>query len=105
MPTTQWVTTLAFLITLLFGVQTLSLVSHEARHAASFANKRGVQSLIAVSDDCSLCAAQHAQTDTSFVQREPSKTSFFPPAILENDLDPLVQCDPLYANPRAPPLA
>jgi hypothetical protein len=96
---------IAFLFALLFGVQSVALSYHESSHAAQSAGQKSSQSISAVSDDCSLCVAQHTQIDSTTVQLEPSKTSFFPPSLIWIPADQLVTRISVYSQPRAPPQA
>lgn len=96
---------IAFLFALLFGVQTATLSFHEASHAASFAGHKSSQSISAVSDDCSLCAAQHTQVNSNFVQLEPSKAGAYPPTLIWIPSDRHVSTVTFFSQSRAPPAA
>jgi hypothetical protein len=96
---------IAILLAMLFGVQSTALSFHEMRHAAASTEQKATQSVSAPSDDCNQCAAQHTQLDSTFVQLEPSKTSFFPPSLIWIPSHRLVKTFQVFSQPRAPPVA
>ncbi|MFL5813432.1 MAG: hypothetical protein ACJ763_07620 [Bdellovibrionia bacterium] len=96
---------IAFLLALLFGVQSTALSFHEMRHSAASSEQKASQSLSAPSDDCNQCTAQHTQLDSAFVQLEPSKTSYFPPSLIWIPSHRLVRTLRVFSQPRAPPAA
>lgn len=94
---------IAFLLALLFGVQTTALSFHEMRHTAVSAERKVSQGISAPSDDCNQCAAQHTQLDSTVVQLEPSKTSCLPPSLIWIPSNGLVSVFQVFSQPRAPP--
>jgi len=95
---------LACLFALILGIQAISLSYHETTHVALSAAQKQTQCISSVSDDCSLCAAQHMKVDVSFVKLEPTEGSVFPPTELWSASALPDSTVTLFSQPRAPPM-